>query len=551
MRHILHIILVPVLALICQSCEILETHPMEGIGSSVMWTTEEHAELGVTACYGILKQKGSYARNYMTDAYTPYAFIMSSGFDELGQRYFCYNTATTSYGVFDTKWQADYRGVQYANLALENIPRINMSEQKRDVYLAEVRFLRALFYFDLLTFYSGHKNEDKGIPIYTSMPDYTEAYLPRSTPADVRALMIEDLTFAIENLEFTSYEKGRVNRAAALMLLGKVYLYADNFIEAANVFKRLISENQQEGSPFGLAKNYGEMFTLNGEDNNEYIFIINNLATYGNGSYLDLLYSNRSANCAGTNTSIPTIYLADLYPNKDGSEFKWSDHAGFSWNDQKAVDKLFANRDPRLEATIIRPWALFVGKNSVTFQYRPKYDTNQSPYPCMRADNGLNDHYCWRKFINTGNETTIRRHSATDQPLMRWADVLLLYAEALNESEGPTQEVKDALKQIRSRVGMPAITYSDKSRMREAIRKERILELAGEGHLYGDWQRWYAHDPSFDYEQMNHVIYGYAGAPVGAKAGTRAFTSRNWYYAIPKADIELNPALTQGEGWDN
>lgn len=539
------------LALLMQSCNLLETHPMDGIGSSVMWTTQEHVELGVTACYGILKQKGSYSRNYMTDAYTPYAFIMSTGFDELGQRYFCYNTATTSYGVFETKWDTDYKGVQYTNLAIENIPKVDMTEDLRNQYLAEVRFLRAFFYFDLLTFYSGHKNEDKGIPLYTSMPDYDDAYLPRSTPADVRALMIEDLRFAIEHLEFTSYEKGRVNRAAAMMLLGKVYLYADDFAEAAEIFGNLIAENQKEGNPFSLAPNYGEMFTLKGENNSEYILIINNLDTYGNGSYLDLLYSNRSANCSGTNTSIPTIYLADLYPYKDGSEFKWSNHQGFSWSDQKAVDALFANRDPRLEASIIRPWALFVGKDNVTYQYRPKYDTQKSPYPCLQADNGLNDYYCWRKFCNTGNETTIRRHSPTDQPLMRWADVLLLYAEALNESVGPTQQVKDALREIRSRVGMPAINYSDKERMREAIRKERVLELAGEGHLYGDWQRWYAHDPSFDYEQMNHVIYGYAGSPIGAKAGTRAFTPRNWYYAIPKADIELNPALTQGEGWNN
>ena len=109
------------------SCNLLDTYPRDGIGSNSMWTTEEHVNLGVTAVYGALKGKGCYARNPLTDAYTQYAFIMSTGFDELGQRYFCYNTATTSYGVFSSKWNDSYEGVQYANLAIANIPGVDMS----------------------------------------------------------------------------------------------------------------------------------------------------------------------------------------------------------------------------------------------------------------------------------------------------------------------------------------------------------------------------------------------------------------------------------------
>lgn len=539
-------------ALTAFSCtDFLETNPSDGIGANQMWTTEEHVDLGVTAVYSILKTKGNYARNALTDAYTQYAFLMSTGFDELGQRYFCYNTATTSYGVFSTKWESDYYGIQYANLAIANIPRVQISQEKKDYCMAEVRFLRALYYFDLLTFFSGHKTQDKGVPLYTEMPDYDNAYKARSTPADVRAVMIEDLEFAIEHLPWRSEEKGRANRAAALALLGKVYLYADNFSQAAEVFEQLIRENRESSSPYTLHPNYGEMFTLSGENNNEYVFVLSYLDTYGNGSYIDLLYSNRSANCSGTNTSIPTIYLADAYLNKDGSEFSWSDYPSFSWDNEAQVNALFANRDPRLEATLIRPYALFVGKDNVTYQYRTTYDTSLVPYPCMRSNNGFNDSYCWRKFCNTGNETTIRRHSPTDFPLIRWADVLLLYAEALNEAEGPSDKVYNALDDVRSRVNMPGVKRGGKDEMRQIIRNERVYELAGEGHLYFDFQRWYAHDPSFDLSTLNHQIMSYKGGPISAQAGTRNFTARNWYYAIPQAEIDINPALTQGDGWSN
>lgn len=550
MKDIYKMVFIVFTATMVSNCGFLDTYPSDGIGSSEMWRTAEHVDLGVTATYSFIRQRHSYMRNALTDAYTEYAFIMNTGFDDNGQRYFCYNSATTGFGLFQGKWENDYRGVQYANLAIANIPGVQMEQEKKNVYLGESHFLRALYYFDLLTFYSGHKNSDLGIPIYTVMPEYDKAFLPRSTPADVRMLMVSDLEKAAELLPWRPSQKGRASRSAALMLLGKVYLYADMYNEAASVFSQLMKENEESSEPYSLHPDYGQMFTLAGEDNNEYMFVISCLDTYGNGSYLDLLYSTRSGNCSGTNTSIPTIYLANAYLNKDGSEFTMP--SGVDWSSEASVNALFRDRDPRLEATIIRPYALFVGKDNVTYQFRTSYDTRTTPYPCLRTNNGLNDHYCWRKFCNTGNETTIRRHSPTDVPIMRWADALLLYAEALNEAYGPDDKVWSAIDLVRTRAGMPKVQRGNREQTRELIRKERVYELAGEGQLWFDWQRWYAHDPSYDYEsRLNHRILGYKGAPIGAQAGTRTFTSRNWYYAVPKSEIDQNPALKQAPGWDN
>ena len=563
MKRISIIIAVAIAGL--SSCaDLLNTTPEDGIGSLEMWTTAEHADLGMVAAYAPIKAfpigsdpaspAGCISSNPLTDSYTIYAFVWGTGFDDTGCRYFCNNSATTSYGVFSAKWKADYTGVQYANLAIENITKMEdiLKEETFNNYLGEAHFLRALYYFDLLTFYSGHKNNDPGVPLYTSMPDFDKAYRPRATPADVRKVMIDDLNIAIERLQFRAYQKGRASRSAALALLGKVYLYAENYAKAAEVFGQLIDENADAAEPYVLYSDYAQLFKLKGEDNDESVFVIDCIATQGNGSRLDLLYSPRSANCSGTNTSIPTKELVDAYLMADGTAFNG---AYPDWSNRDAVNEFFKKRDPRLDASIIRPYGLFIGKDNITYEYRAPYDSKTSPYQCLRSNHSSNTNYCWRKFCNEGNETTIRRHSGIDIPVIRWADVLLLYAEAVNESSGPSTEVFDALDKVRSRAKMPKVNRNgDQASVRQLIRNERLYELAGEGHLYPDWQRWYAHnDIGFDYEKMtNQTISGFDGVALAlTQVSTRNFTKRNWRYAIPQSEIDVNPALVQSEGWGN
>ena len=560
----IYIITAVVMAGLSSCADLLDTVPEDGIGSLEMWTTAEHADLGIAAAYSPIKcfklgtdpasPAGCISSNPLTDSYTKYAFVWGTGFDDTGCRYFCNNSATTSYGVFSNKWKADYTGVQYANLAIENIKKMEkiLTPENFNNYLGEAHFLRALYYFDLLTFYSGHKNNDPGVPLYTSMPDFDKAYRPRATPADVRKLMIDDLTVAIERLPFRAYEKGRASRSAALALLGKVYLYADNHAKAAEVFGQLLEENTSAAEPYSLYDNYAELFKLKGENNDESVFVIDCIATQGNGSRMDLWYATRSSNCAGTNTSIPTKELVDAFLMADGTAFNG---AYPNWKDRDAVNAFFAKRDPRLDATIIRPFGLFVGKDNVTYEYRAPHDTGSNPYPCLRSNHSSNTNYCWRKFCNEANETTIRRHSGIDIPVIRWADVLLLYAEAMNESNGPSDEVFNALDKVRVRAKMPKVNRNgDQAAVRQLIRNERLYELAGEGHLYPDWQRWYAHnDIGFDYESLtNQSIAGFDGVALAlTQVSTRNFTKRNWRYAIPQSEIDVNPALVQSEGWGN
>ena len=257
---------------------------------------------------------------------------------------------------------------------------------------------------------------------------------------------------------------------------------------------------------------------------------------------------------------MPTPYLVDSYRKTDGSEFRWSDIPAAAdqnafWNSQTEVEKAFKDRDPRLEASVIRPWAFFEGaynstKKSSTYQYYPASYTGKKEYMAFATNNNVQT-YAWRKFVNTGNQCPIRRNAPIDIPVMRYADLLLLFAEAKNEAEGPVDSVYWAINKVRQRpsVEMPPLSGLGKTEMRQAIRDERMWELAGEGHSFNDYRRWYKYDSSYDIAtKLNYKITGFN---TSIYISDRVFTERNWQFAIPQAETDMNRYLTQYPGWEN
>ena len=136
---------------------------------------------------------------------------------------------------------------------------------------------------------------------------------------------------------------------------------------------------------------------------------------------------------------------------------------------------------------------------------------------------------------------------------MRLGDVLLMFSEARNEDIGAVDSVRWAYNQIRTRptVNMPTISLSesmDKDGMRQLIRNERIVELAGEGYHYSDMRRWYRKDPGFDISTLSHDVNEFTGK----KMETRKFTKREFLFAIPQSELDMNPYLKpQNMGWEN
>ena len=552
------------------SCDdaFLDTYPKHGVGSAQMWTTAEHAEKGVITLYVSIKDNAIF-NIPCQDNYTDMAMLLNKGstFDGNGNYQLSYNTATANSGMFSAKWERLYRGVAKSNDAIAYLPGIDMDEKRRAELLAEAKFCRALFYFELLSFYSGHDARDLGVPVYLERPNYEEAYFPRSKPAVVRRQMIQDLTEAIPDLPFKSTVRGRVNQAAARMLLGKVYLYAGDYDKAANVFSAVIQDNTKEGT-YKLHEDYYMLFQLDGSSSNdEFILLCDNIHESGYGTSYNMMMGNRSQGNQTASATIGMPVFIDSYQLKTGAPFDWSawgvdlsltgtalrDNQNAFWNDRAKVNAMFAARDPRLDASFIRPWSFFVGfvtgTGDVTYEYCPSTFTGAVTEGMRRMNSDGDDGFMWRKFVATSNQALIRQNSPIDLPIMRYADLLLLFAEARNEASGPVDSVYWAINQVRQRptVGMSELSGMNQSQMRQAIRDERGWELSAEGHRYADYRRWYKYDPSFDIERMNGPVTGFNRYNVRAN---RAFTERCWQYAIPQGEIQLNPYLRQNPGWE-
>lgn len=561
--------------LVLTSCDnFLDTYPKDGVGSAQMWQTAEHAEKGLIAIYSSIRDRGTFNAPFY-DAFTDMAFLTDNHgttFDEWNAYKLCINSATSQETLFSFKWQRLYRAIAKCNDAIAYVPDIQMDTLRRSELLAEAKFLRALYYFDLLDFYSGHDTKDLGIPLYTERAHYEEAYFPRSKPAEVRRLLIQDLTEAIPDLPFHSTARGRANQAAARMLLGKVYLYAKDFDKASKIFGGLIQDNLSSNIPYALYNDYYNLFQLKGSNdlnNKEFIFLVNNLDLQDYGTVMNMIYGNRSCLGPGDIVSVGDPVFIDTYQLKDtGEKFDWavygidlslSENAlrnsqNAFWNDKSEVNRMFNTRDPRLDATFIRPWSTYVGfkngEGDVTYEYRPSTFSGSSSFPRFLTDARSRDVYAWRKFVPTSNQCPIRRNSPIDIPIMRYADLLLLFAEAKNEVEGPVDSVYWAVNQVRQRpsVDMPSLDLGlNQEEMRKAIRAERGWELAGEGFRYSDYRRWYKYDSHYDISVMNYDITGFNRAN---RLSTRVFTERCWQYAVPQSDIEMNPYLRQNSGWE-
>jgi hypothetical protein len=186
------------------------------------------------------------------------------------------------------------------------------------------------------------------------------------------------------------------------------------------------------------------------------------------------------------------------------------------------------------------PWSVFVGKNDVVYTNRfpatNAYDSYQMVWP--------RGNYAWRKFVETGSAYTLRMNAPQNFPLIRLADVILMYAEAQNEVSGsPGQSVYDAVNAVRTRAGMPNLPAGlNKDQMREKIRHERKIELCGEGMRYSDIRRWKIAKELVDGVWMREFT--------GIEVRQRGFPDNFYLWAIPQQEITLNPSLEQNPGWD-
>ncbi|TAN20533.1 MAG: RagB/SusD family nutrient uptake outer membrane protein [Chitinophagaceae bacterium] len=459
------------------------------------WKTASDAEANITSIYGVfLGQAGwSCANNW----YNRRVVQLYRG-DDIGithdvPDWWSLALFTTADGSSTAQglWSQDYQGIFFANQAIQNIPNINMDSSTKTRLVGEAKFFRAFFYFDLLTNFLN-------IPLIVTVPENSSQYSqPQAQPSDVWKQIEADLNDAIAALPATynTADLGRITKGAALGYLGKSYLYQKMWQQASSTFEQIISSNT-----YSLLPNYPDVFGLNTPFNAE--------------SLLEIAYADTTFQ--GEPMQTPRNY--EEAPSQAGGWYECYPNQ-FLFNEMTKEKTVDGNLDPRIYTTIIFPGSglLYYGKtyeqlfgSGATQLSWAKYNQCELPHPL--------DHY-------SGKHTR----------LLRYSDVLLMHAEALN-NQNQVQVAIPFVNQVRNRAKLANLPVSmTQSELMSEIEHQRIVELADEGNRFYDLLRWGT-------IQENLTAHGAIGAANFVKG-------KNEYLPIPSSEMQTNTKAKQNPGY--
>ncbi|MDR1098376.1 MAG: RagB/SusD family nutrient uptake outer membrane protein [Tannerella sp.] len=576
MKKITVYLLIAIAGFSLNGCYDLDTYPGDTLGEGLFWKTEDHVEQALMGVYQVMRQGNAYGMQFAFDHYGDLAYVY-----DLSQA-ITYGTYTERSGEVQGRWQTLYEGIQRANGFIRQVPELSfLSDGAKASYIAEARFLRGLFYFTLMDIFGGVPYYDETVNVNA---EYADMKKPRNSADEIRSHVLDDLSEAVAQLPATrpEAEYGRATKGAAYALRGKVYLYAKDWQKAISDFEE-VAYNRSNNYGYALDADYARIFKLyNGAKSSEMIFAIQNKSGVGTeyGMPMNFYMGTRSSYGSCWNNSMPATTLADSYECPDGKPFNWDDIfpgynaatpdqrkallsveltsgvvTGLRSADTAKILSAYTNRDPRLMATLIVPYSWYGGwisnaPKDMLFALDYNVQGNEN-FGTMRNNKGWVT-YFWRKFVTEGNldgAMSNREHTPFEFPLIRYADVLLMLAEAYNE-DGQLDKAVTELNKVRARVNLPGLnsgaawlSVTSREQMAERIRKERAVELAGEGHRFSDLRRWGWPVASAAMTDVNAVnIYG-------EFLYTHRFNERDMLWPVPGVEIERNPELEQNPGW--
>ena len=494
--------------------DLLQVDPNVGTTGS-FWKTDEDALKGINASYGSLLTDGTYMRS------TPLLLDLKGddchSFSPWGSMYNVgrFNSNVTDAAIYGWAFETYYQGIYRANQVLQNVPEIDFEDDAlKNRILGQAYFLRGLFLFHSVNMF-------KSVPL----PLTTDIYHEQKTQEEGWAQVKEDLTKAAELLPVTykgisgldAEQVGRATKGAALAYLGKAQLFTKDFANAKITFKKVI-----DLGVYSLVPNYRDNFTAVNENNSESVFEVQFSRDAGG---VDLGWGGAPASGWGKTSARAITYAP--------RGFGWTDvnPSRTLFNDYQLEKTTAGNVDPRLDATIFynKPGGMTL------------YGQDFAAYYAANASD-LNNLFC-RKYQNSdgdyANEFDWR--SGINERIMRYADVLLMYAECLNETSG-TSEAYDYIQMVRNRVGLPNLRTAKPSlnqvQMREQIAHERFLEFPLEGHRFDDIRRW-------GWLQDNAKL----AILKASDAEFETYKVGREYFPIPQTEFDNNPGMTQNEGY--
>lgn len=522
-------------AVLC-SCNDLEQPPTNQYTDTNFWTPER-AEYMVNMAYSQMYDAGKMWRDE----------ALSDNICETrgGNMYdIRKGTALPTLGRFNDEWSNLYGGIKTCHVFLDNVESQPIEESIKENLKAQVRFIRAYLFFRLSNFYGD-------IPFFTQDITLNEANTISRTPRSEVIRFIHDEMADILPILPTKQEAtpGRITKGAAAMLDARAYLYDNDWANVENICRKFMDGNY---GTYALFPSYQGLFQVENEYNEEIILergYLEKAITWSEDMQDKVTFSIGSR----TPSVLPVQSLVDNYLMLSGYTISESG------SDYDPEDP-YKNRDPRMDATVIYDgyewnkqvadwyYGSFYNIDRIVFQngYYQKKNPDAKVTDTYQEDNNgfCRTGYGTRKWHSP--QASLDWSSGLNIIMMRYADVLLMYAEAMQEQGKMTESVwNETIRPIRKRAGFTAdkaLNYPTYGDMREIIRNERRSELAIEGLRYYDIIRWKAGS-----KYLNGTVRG-AGFTTWSDV-YRFDENRDYLWPVPQNQYSLNPNLGQNPNW--
>jgi hypothetical protein len=519
--------------------DVLDTVPTDRLSSEIYWQADQDAEYAANAVYRFLESPSTLlGRDILSD-------IARATFETSDETKVEASIADPQTNIFQNTWNDLYKGIRCCNDYMANVAKITPTDEARVARItAEVRTLRAYFYSRLVSYFGD-------VPLLTTPIGISESKTLTRTPAsEIYDFIYAEITASTAALPVTTTEKGRVTRGAALGILARTMLFAAGNVTGADERAASYYQRAKDAADalialdvYSLLPAYGELFTYANENNSEVVFD----KQFIKDVYSNAVMNNFGAVSLGNNGSMmsPTRVLVDEYETSNG--LKIADDP--SYDPANPYD----NRDPRLGYTLYVPGDLL--PDGTVYDSRPGWSTSAdvvgASYQVSKTG------FLPKKYINPEDiGQSNRSNCGINLILIRYAEILLTAAEARIELNIEPEVALQYINAIRQRpdVNMPPLSgLTQQTALREAVRHERMVELALEGSRFFDIRRWKTAESVCNMNQVEGIRY------VDKETGQlvtittdykKKFTQRDYLWPVPYNERQLNTKLTQNNGWD-
>lgn len=501
----------------CSSCEkFLDTKPTDFSTPEDFYSTETGLNQALAGVYNSLAQDGTYARNLAVEL----AHSSDEGFYKrntlnINPAHYNHDAANN---IVLAAWRALYEGINRANLLLVSIDKPEMDEGKRKVIKGEALFLRAYFYFQLVNLWGD-------VPLLLEPTrDGNIVNIPRTPQREIYDVILRDMTEAqilVDNLTDIGFQ-GRVSKTAVQGVLARVCL-------------KMAGEPLKDVSKLELAKFWaGEV--INSEEHRlhpdyKQVFINHSADLYDTEFY-------------------DSIWEVEFWGNYLGNPYRVAGRIGNQFAIRSTTAEMYGYATVGATATLYR---LYDDDDDVRRDWNIapfRYASNSSLDTVHHESDEIYDRDTgkWRREYEKELPRSVDR-SPTNFPLLRYADVLLMFAEAENELNGPTVEAYDAVNQVRARAEAQAFAGLGQDDFRQAIRDERARELCFEGLRKFDLIRWGVFQQAMQSVRVDVLDNYPSNLKYAALGYERALAERHLVLPIPIAEMSLNRSMYQNEGW--